>query len=190
MWWISYFSPYIMCPLWSRINIWMNHSHDIHHLHDSWSFIPYILNVHFYTIFTFSTFHSFFITQVHYQEYGLHSQAYRTLTYVGINSLVRVIHVMNILLLSLHHVSPMVKNQYLNESFISYFSPESFSFYPTLRDIQWLCLAQTDLCLCLSLNCNYHSLHTFSTSALDNVKWSLWICIIHLIISVWNCSVS
>ena len=71
---------------------------------------------YFYTIFTFSTFLCFFITQVRYQEYGLHSPAYSTFGYTRINSLVRVIHVMDILLLSIHHVSPMVKYQ-LNESF-------------------------------------------------------------------------
>ena len=29
-----------MCPLWSRMNIKRNYSHDIHNLHDSLSFIP------------------------------------------------------------------------------------------------------------------------------------------------------
>ena len=56
---------------------------------------------YFYMIFTFSTFLFFFITQVHYQEYGLHSRAYSSFSYTRINSLVRVIHVMDIFLLSL-----------------------------------------------------------------------------------------
>ena len=92
-----------MSPLWSRMKIKRNYSHDIHNLHDSLSFIPCIMmfllllyDIHFLYLFL-----SFFITQVHYQKCGLHSPAYSSFTYTRIISLVRVIHEMDISFLSL-----------------------------------------------------------------------------------------
>ena len=96
----------------------------------------YECSFYFYTIFTFSTFLSIFITQVHYQEYGLQSQAYSTFTYTRINSLVRVIHVMDILFLSQHHVSPRSSiNIWMNPSHDIHNLHDSWRFIPFILNV-------------------------------------------------------